>query len=59
MMKMTDSYQYKLLLTVIINALIFILFALGFLHSKKREWRSFGIFSAFVVALFLKCMAFL
>lgn len=49
----TESYAYGMWVAVVINAAIFIVFALGFLKPKKRwEWRSMGVFSAFVVALF-------
>lgn len=38
---------------VIINSLIFIIFAFSFSRPQTpRDWRSFGAFSAFVVALF-------
>jgi protein-S-isoprenylcysteine O-methyltransferase Ste14 len=44
---------YGLWFLVIINSLIFIAFAFSFTHPKtKRDWRSFGAFSAFIVALF-------
>lgn len=48
-----ESYAYGMWPLVVINAGIFIFFALSFLRPKKRwEWRSMGAFSAFVVALF-------
>lgn len=38
---------------VILNAGVFIIFAFSFTHPHAaRDWRSFGAFSAFVVALF-------
>ena len=38
---------------VIINSLVFIIFALSFSKPQTaRDWRSFGAFSAFLVALF-------
>ncbi len=44
---------------VVLNAAIFILFALSFLAPlRRREWRSFGVFSAFVVALFTEMYGF-
>lgn len=51
---MTDaSPSYGLWLLVIVNSAIFILFAFSFFKPKsKRDWRSFGAFSAFLVALF-------
>lgn len=49
----TGSYAYGMWPVVVINVGIFIFFALSFLKPKKRwEWRSMGVFSAFVVALF-------
>lgn len=44
---------------VVLNAAIFILFALSFLAPiRRREWRSFGVFTAFVVALFTEMYGF-
>jgi protein-S-isoprenylcysteine O-methyltransferase Ste14 len=44
---------------VIINSLIFIIFAFSFAKPKSpRDWRSFGAFSAFVVALFTEMYGF-
>ena len=44
---------YGLWALVIINSLIFILFAFSFTHPKTgRDWRSFGAFSGFIIALF-------
>lgn len=44
---------------VVINAAIFILFAFSFTHPKTgRDWRSFGAFSAFIVALFTEMYGF-
>ena len=38
---------------MILNSLVFIIFAFSFAKPKtKRDWRSFGAFSAFIVALF-------
>ena len=38
---------------VIINSAVFIIFAFSFTKPEtKRDWRSFGAFSAFIVALF-------
>ena len=45
--------SYGLWALVIINSLIFILFAFSFTHPKTgRDWRSFGAFSGFIIALF-------
>lgn len=48
-----DESAYGLWTLVIINSAVFIIFAYSFTkpHSK-RDWRSFGAFSAFIVALF-------
>jgi len=44
---------YGLWSLVIINSAIFIIFAFSFSKPKtKRDWRSFGAFAAFIVALF-------
>ena len=44
---------YGLWSLVVINSAIFIIFAFSFTKPKtKRDWRSFGAFSAFIVALF-------
>lgn len=50
---------YGLWPLVIINSAIFIIFAFGFTRPKtSRDWRSFGGFSAFVVALFTEMYGF-
>ncbi len=51
---MTDTASaYGLWLLVVINAGVFIIFAFSFTHPRTgRDWRSFGAFSAFLVALF-------
>lgn len=44
---------------VIINSLFFIMFAFSFAKPQtKRDWRSFGAFSAFIVALFVEMYGF-
>jgi protein-S-isoprenylcysteine O-methyltransferase Ste14 len=44
---------------VIINSAVFIIFAFSFFKPKtKRDWRSFGAFSAFLVALFTEMYGF-
>lgn len=49
----TEAPAYGLWLLVVVNSAIFILFAFSFFKPKtKRDWRSFGAFSAFVIALF-------
>ena len=53
------SWGYGFWSLVIVNAAIFVLLALSFLTPvKRREWRSFGVFTAFVVALFTEMYGF-
>jgi protein-S-isoprenylcysteine O-methyltransferase Ste14 len=50
---------YGLWPLVVINSAVFILFALSFFKPQtKRDWRSFGAFSAFLVALFTEMYGF-
>jgi protein-S-isoprenylcysteine O-methyltransferase Ste14 len=50
---------YGLWWLVIINSAIFIIFAFSFFKPQtKRDWRSFGAFSAFLVALFTEMYGF-
>ncbi|OFZ85336.1 MAG: isoprenylcysteine carboxyl methyltransferase [Betaproteobacteria bacterium RBG_16_66_20] len=53
-MNESDQMQaYGLWSLVIINSLVFIIFAFSFAKPQSaRDWRSFGAFSAFLVALF-------
>jgi len=57
-----DSHEYKhtcLWPLVVINALVFIIFAFSFTRPRTvRDWRSFGAFSAFIVALFTEMYSF-
>ena len=55
-----DSAQaYGLWSLVIINSLVFIIFAFSFAKPQTpRDWRSFGAFSAFLVALFTEMYGF-
>lgn len=56
---MNDSQEYGLWSLVIINSLIFIIFAFSFTKLRtSRDWRSFGAFSAFIVALFAEMYGF-
>src|SRR5512134_1545755 len=59
---MNDSGQmqaYGLWSLVIINSLVFIIFAFSFAKPQsRRDWRSFGAFSAFLVALFTEMYGF-
>ena len=44
---------------VLINSAVFIVFAFSFTHPRtNRDWRLFGVFSAFVVALFTEMYGF-
>ncbi len=55
----TEAPAYGLWLLVVINSAIFILFAFSFFKPKtKRDWRSFGAFSAFIIALFTEMYGF-
>jgi protein-S-isoprenylcysteine O-methyltransferase Ste14 len=54
-----DYSGYGLWSLVIINSAIFIFFAFTFFKPQtKRDWRSFGAFSAFLVALFTEMYGF-
>lgn len=58
-MNAADSSAYGLWTLVIINSLVFIIFAFSFTKPKtSRDWRSFGAFSAFIVALFTEMYGF-
>jgi protein-S-isoprenylcysteine O-methyltransferase Ste14 len=55
----TDTPAYGLWSLVIINAAVFILFAFSFTHPRSaRDWRSFGAFAAFLVALLTEMYGF-
>lgn len=54
-----DSPAYGLWALVIINAAVFIIFAFSFARPRTaRDWRSFGAFSSFLVALFAEMYGF-
>lgn len=54
-----DAPAYGLWSLVILNSLLFIIFAFSFTKPKSpRDWRSFGAFSAFIVALFTEMYGF-
>ena len=58
-MNHTEPSAYGLWSLVIINSLIFIIFAFSFAKPQSsRDWRSFGAFSAFLVALFTEMYGF-
>lgn len=50
---------YGLWSLVVINSAIFIMFAFSFFRPETaRDWRTFGAFSAFIVALFVEMYGF-
>jgi protein-S-isoprenylcysteine O-methyltransferase Ste14 len=55
----SDSNGYGLWALVVINTIIFVVFALSFTRPHTaRDWRSFGAFSAFIIALFTEMYGF-
>jgi protein-S-isoprenylcysteine O-methyltransferase Ste14 len=55
----SDSPAYGLWLLAAINAAVFIIFAFSFTKPRSaRDWRSFGAFSAFIIALFTEMYGF-
>jgi protein-S-isoprenylcysteine O-methyltransferase Ste14 len=56
---MQAAPAYGLWTLVVINSAVFIFFAFSFFKPRsKRDWRSFGAFSAFLVALFTEMYGF-
>ncbi len=56
---MTDAPAYGLWFFALLNAAVFIMFAFSFFKPQtSRDWRSFGAFSAFLVALFSEMYGF-
>ena len=54
-----DVPAYGLWTLVILNSLVFIIFAFSFSKPRTpRDWRSFSAFSAFIVALFAEMYGF-
>jgi protein-S-isoprenylcysteine O-methyltransferase Ste14 len=54
-----DMAAYGLWSLVVINSAIFILFAFSFFKPRtRRDWRMFGTFSAFIIALFVEMYGF-
>ncbi|MCP1644977.1 protein-S-isoprenylcysteine O-methyltransferase Ste14 [Pseudomonas citronellolis] len=54
-----DRPAYGLWLLVFFNAAVFIMFAFSFFRpATVRDWRTFGAFAAFVVALFVEMYGF-
>lgn len=56
---MSDTPAYGLWSLVVINSLFFIAFAFSFAKPQsRRDWRSLGAYSAFIVALFTEMYGF-
>ena len=54
-----DQSAYGLWVLVVLNSAIFIMFAYSFFKpATARDWRTFGAFSAFIVALFVEMYGF-
>lgn len=58
-MNTSEPQGYGLWFLVIVNAAVIIIFAFSFYKPKtSRDWRSFGAFSAFIIALFTEMYGF-
>jgi len=56
---MLQSADYGQWFLVVISSLVFIIFAFSFVKPKsQKDWRSLGMFSAFIVALFTEMYGF-
>ena len=54
-----ETSAYGLWSLVVINVAVFAIFAFSFTHPRTaRDWRSFGAFTAFLVALFTEMYGF-
>ena len=54
-----DPSAYGLWSLVLLNSAVFIVFAFSFYRPRsQRDWRSFGLYSAFIVALFTEMYGF-
>jgi protein-S-isoprenylcysteine O-methyltransferase Ste14 len=54
-----EAPAYGLWLLAVINVAVFAIFAFSFTHPRSaRDWRSFGAFTAFLVALFTEMYGF-
>lgn len=54
-----ETSAYGLWSLVIVNSVVFMFFAYSFFRPRtSRDWRSFGAFSAFVIALFTEMYGF-
>ncbi len=55
----TDAPAYGLWTLVVLNSAIFLMFAFSFFKPQTaRDWRTFGAFGAFIVALFVEMYGF-
>lgn len=53
------TYDYSLWIVVLMNVVFFGMFIYGFLKPRKKtEWRSMGVVTAFIVALFTEMYEF-
>ena len=58
-MQPANAPAYGLWFLVVLNSSVFIIFALTFFKpNSSRDWRSFGAFSGFIVALFTEMYGF-
>ncbi len=58
-MEHSDVPSYGLWSLVVINSLVFIIFAFSFFKpNTKTDWRTFSAFSAFIIALFVEMYGF-
>ncbi len=58
-MSSTESYDYGLWWMVVFNVIVFGGFVLSFLRPRRKaEWRSLGVFAAFIMALFAEMYGF-
>ena len=54
-----DASGYGLWTLVVLNVALFLMFAFSFFKPKTgRDWRTFGAFAAFIVALFVEMYGF-
>ena len=54
-----DTPAYGLWVLVVLNSAIFLMFAFSFFKpNTARDWRTFGAFGAFIVALFVEMYGF-
>lgn len=58
-MNHSSAPAYGLWFLVVLNSAVFIIFAFSFFKPQtKRDWRSFGAFSGFIIALFVEMYGF-